>query len=101
MTQPAIHSIGTAVPPNKISQELHYNILSAANGLTRAEQLTLRTIYSKSGIEHRHSVLSEFGTADQPEHLIWHPSGAVPNTSVADRMNVYEKFATGLCAEAV
>lgn len=101
MTNPAIHSIGTAVPPNKISQELHYGILASANGLNRAEQLMLRTIYAKSGIEHRHSVLNEFGAPDQPDHLIWHPSGDIPNTSVADRMNVYEQYAAGLTAIAV
>jgi predicted naringenin-chalcone synthase len=101
MTNPAIYSIGTAVPPNKISQELHYGILSSANGLNRAEQLTLKSIYAKSGIQYRHSVLNEFGSDDKPEHLIWHPSGAVPNTSVADRMAVYEQYAAGLCAEAV
>jgi predicted naringenin-chalcone synthase len=101
MSNPAIHSIGTAVPPNKISQELHYDILVSANGLNRAEKLTLRTIYAKSGIQYRHSVLAEFGSADRAEHLIWHPAGEVPNTPVAERMAVYEQYAAGLCAEAV
>ncbi len=101
MTNPVIYSIGTAVPPNRISQELHYDILASANGLNRAEQLTLRTIYAKSGISYRHSVLEEFGTPDQPDHIIWHPAGNVPSTGVAERMAVYEQFAAGLCADAV
>ena len=101
MTNPIIHSIGTAVPPNKISQQHHYDILASANGLNRVEKLTLRTIYAKSGIQYRHSVLGEFGSEDKPEHLIWHPSGAIPNTSVAARMDVYEQYAAGLCGEAV
>lgn len=101
MINPAIHSIGIAIPPYRIAQEAHYNILVSANGLDRAEKLMLRTIYAKSGIDYRHSVLSEFGQADEPEHLIWHPSGEQPSTPVAKRMQVYEQYAVGLCAEAV
>jgi len=101
MTNPSIQSIGTAVPAYKISQDLHYNLLAAANGLSRAEQLSLKMIYSKCGIEFRHSVLNEFATADQSENRIWHPSGQIPNTPVAERMAVYEEFAAGLCAESV
>ncbi len=101
MSYPAIHSIGTAIPPHKIAQADHYDILSSANGLNRAEKLMLRTIYTKSGIEYRHSVLAEFGEADQPGHLIWHPAGEQPSTPVAKRMAVYEEYAAGLCAEAV
>jgi predicted naringenin-chalcone synthase len=101
MSNPVIHSIGTAVPPNKIAQEVHYEILQSANGLNRAEKLMLRTIYAKCGIEYRHSVLAEFGRADEPEHVIWHPAGEQDSTSVARRMEVYEEYAGGLCSEAV
>jgi predicted naringenin-chalcone synthase len=101
MTYPAIHSIGTAVPPHKIAQEAHYDILASANGLNRAEKLLLKTIYAKSGIQYRHSVLAEFGLEDQPEHIIWHPAGHQPSTPIARRMEVYEQYAVGLCGEAV
>ncbi len=101
MTKPAIHSIGTAVPPHQIAQEAHYDILASANGLNRAEKLLLRTIYAKCGIRYRHSVLAEFGQPDAPDHLIWHPAGEQPATAVAARMTVYEQYAAALCAEAV
>jgi predicted naringenin-chalcone synthase len=61
----------------------------------------LKTIYAKSGIHYRHSVLAEFGTEDKPEHIIWHPAGKQAATQVAKRMEVYEEYALGLCAEAV
>lgn len=101
MRHPAIYSIGTAVPPHKIAQQAHYEILSAANGLNRAEQLMLKTIYAKCGIQYRHSVLEEFAHSDQPEHIIWHPAGEQPSTPVARRMEVYEEYAGGLATQAV
>jgi predicted naringenin-chalcone synthase len=101
MNQPVIHSIGTAVPANRISQEAHYTILESANGMTRMEKLTLRKIYSRSGIEYRHSVLSEFAHDDEPGNEIFHPSGAYEPTSVAKRMKIYETHSTQLCADAV
>lgn len=101
MKNPSIQSIGTAVPPHRISQQLHYEILAEANGLNRAEQLALRTIYTRSGITYRHSVLAEFGAADQDQNLIWHPSGQLPNAKVSTRMDIYEKFAADLSVEAV
>jgi predicted naringenin-chalcone synthase len=101
MKNPSIQSIGTAIPPHRIAQELHYELLAAANGLNRAEQLQLRTIYTRSGIKHRHSVLAEFGAPDQNDNLIWHPAGQLPNAPVSTRMDVFEKYAAPLCVEAV
>jgi predicted naringenin-chalcone synthase len=101
MKNPSIQSIGTAVPPHRIAQELHYDILAAANGLNRVEKLQLRTIYAKSGIKYRHSVLAEFGAPDQNENQIWHPSGNLPNARVSTRMDIYEKHAAALSVTAV
>jgi predicted naringenin-chalcone synthase len=100
MIQPGIKAIGTAVPRNKISQEEHYSILESANGMTREQKLVLRNIYSKSGIDYRHSVLNEFGAADHEENLLFHPSGNYKETPVSGRMSLYEQYAPGLCAEA-
>src|SRR5437870_12119077 len=49
LSQPVcIRSIGTAVPPHKISQERYHSILECANGMSSEEQLQLRKIYSRS-----------------------------------------------------
>ncbi len=100
MNEPIIHAIGTATPVHKISQEHHYSILEAANGLSREEKLILRKIYSRSGIEYRHSVLEEFSSADKEQNIIFHPSGLYGNTTVSKRMELYEANAANLCVEA-
>lgn len=100
MNAPTIYAIGTAVPPNRIPQEHHYSILESANGLNRLEKLTLRKIYSRSGISYRHSVLNEFAETDNPGNALFHPSGKYENTDVAERMKLFEKYAPGLCKEA-
>ena len=100
MNQPQIQAIGTANPANKIQQDIHYSILESANGMSREEKLILRKIYSRSGIEHRHSVLQEFSEADNAAHQVFHPSGNYKNTPVSKRMEIYEEHAAGLCETA-
>lgn len=96
-----IQSIGTAVPPFKISQELHHYILESANGISRGERLLLRSVYRNSGISSRHSVLEEFGNSDAPDNKIFHPAGKSAQVSISRRMEIFESFATDLCSEAV
>jgi len=98
---PSIQSIGIAVPPNKISQEFHYTILESANGMSRAEKLQLRKIYSHSGIESRHSVLSEFGKTYDPGNILFHPVTEHAPTAISKRMDLFQHYASDLCEEAV
>lgn len=99
MLHPAIQAIGTATPPHRISQQKHYAILESANGLSREEKLKMKMIYSRSGIDYRHSVLPEFGGEDHPENIVFHPAGTL-KASVSQRMSVYEQHAADLCKEA-
>lgn len=101
MKHPFIQAIGTAVPENRISQEEHFSILESANGMSREEKLVLRRIYSRSGIEYRHSVLNEFAAADKEQNVLFHPSGKYPDTPVSTRMDIYECYAGSLCLQAV
>lgn len=101
MITPFIQSIGTAVPPNEISQDLHYTILESANGMSRGEKLQLRKIYSRSGIESRHSVLSEFGKSDNEKNILFHPSNLFPALSISKRMDLFQLYAAALCEKAV
>ena len=100
MVHPFIHSIGTAVPPNKISQKQHYGILESANGMSREEKLRLRAIYRGTGIDYRYSVLDEFAMEDQAENVLFHPAGNYESTGVAKRMEIYEAHATDLAVKA-
>lgn len=96
-----IHSIGTAVPAFKISQQEYYSILENANGMDRAEKLKLKKIYSRSGIDYRHSVLEEFGRDDHKDNLLFHPSNHKADASVSQRMALFEKHAASLCIDAI
>jgi alpha-pyrone synthase len=97
----SIQAIGTAVPPNKISQEAHYSILENANGMSRGEKLQLRKIYSGSGIKFRHSVLAEFGKEDNPGNILFHPANHHAALPVSRRMELFEHHASALCEEAI
>ncbi len=101
MNNPGIQAIGTAVPKHKISQAHHASIIEAANGISREERLVLKTVYGRSGIQYRYSVLGEFEQNDKAEHLLFHPSGDFPETPVSERMNIYEEHAADVCGEAV
>src|SRR5450432_2253645 len=95
-----VQTIGTAVPPNRVDQEMHYSILESANGMSREEKLRLRKIYAHSGIDYRFSVLDDFGKTDQSENILFHPGNHHPSVPVSKRMNLFEKFAADLCAAA-
>ena len=94
-------SIGTAVPSNKISQQLHYSILESAEGIGRKEKLQLRKVYNASGIESRHSVLAEFGRIDQTDNILFFPSNHHAAMPISDRMGLYERYALDLSERAV
>lgn len=96
-----IQSIGIAVPPFKISQDLHHSILESANGIDRGERLLLRNVYRNSGISSRHSVLEEFGNNDEPGNKVFHPAGKSELVTISRRMELFESFATDLCVDAV
>jgi len=96
-----ILSIGTAVPPNRISQQQHYSILEASEGLGRREKLQLRKVYSASGIESRHSVLQEFGRVDQTDNVLFFPSNHHAAMPISNRMSLYEQYALDLAERAV
>jgi len=98
--KPFLHSIGLAVPGHRIPQHQHQLILQSANGLTREEKLKLHAVYSNSGIEHRHSVLSEFAFEDNDANVLFHPAGKHEPLTVAARMELYDRYAADLCAEA-
>ena len=96
-----ILSIGTSVPAHKILQEQHHAILDSANGMSREEKLHLRKIYHRSGIESRHSVLAEFGSADHPDNILFHPADLGNALPVSERMKLFENHASGLCEKAI
>ena len=98
---PFVSAIGTAVPPHRISQKLHYSILESAEGVGRKEKLQLRKVYGSCGIEARHSVLDDFGKTDQTDNVLFFPSNHHAAMPVSGRMDLYERYALDLSERAV
>src|SRR6476620_1621594 len=95
-----INSIGTALPPHRISQQEHHSILESANGLDRMQKLMLRAIYKNSGINSRQSVMNEFGHEEKEENIIFHPSGNHAPLPINARMELFDKYAPELATIA-
>jgi alpha-pyrone synthase len=94
-----ILSIGIAVPPYKIPQTLQHSILESANGMNRFEKMLLKKIYTNSGVETRHSVLNEFSREEDPGNSVFYPATG-EQIGVSARMEIFDKYAVGLGAEA-
>ncbi|MBW9109390.1 type III polyketide synthase [Microbacterium ureisolvens] len=57
-----IVSIGTAVPPTRIAQEVARDIFAAQDGLDRLARRRIHAVFDASAIATRHSVLTEFAS---------------------------------------
>lgn len=96
----AITAIGTANPIYKQNQQTVANIIATALNLQPAEQRLLKYIYKSSGIEYRHSVMSDF--CKQPGEYTFFPNDSMmPFPSTAARMQVYKKEALQLALQAI
>lgn len=91
-----IHSIGTAVPKNQISQKELCIAIENNSSLDRRSRLLLRNIYNSTGIEKRHTVLDDF-----LGHSLFSQEEAGNNFPVSERMRIFEKTALQLCKTAV
>jgi predicted naringenin-chalcone synthase len=90
-------SIGTAVPPHRYRQQEIADFMIRYFGLEAEAARRIAAIYQKSGIETRHSVLSDFRL--NGEALLF--QGAEKNPGLSHRMQVYRKMAVQLAASAV
>ncbi len=102
MSQAYLNRIATAVPDH----DVHGAFVAFADGLLAgANETRVRAVFnrmaSRSGIEHRYSVLTP-NQASTEFHINAHEfyrNGAFPHT--ADRMSVYERFAPVLMRRAL
>ncbi len=95
-----ITSIGTANPPFKCTQRETAELIEATLTLKPAEKRMLHSVYKATGIEQRHSVLSDYckkpGTFDFFPN---DPSSPFPTT--AERMKIYKDHALDLALLAI
>jgi alpha-pyrone synthase len=96
----AITAIGTANPSYKQHQQKIAELMSATLNLTPVKKRILKSIYKATGIEYRHSVLSDYcKTHGQFEFFPNNHEDAFPST--ADRMKIYKDNALQLSITAI
>lgn len=93
-----ITAIGTAVPENRFNQEAIAGFMTRAMNLSYEESRKLRTIFKSSGIDWRHSVLTDYG---KTENFSFYPEAFNPFPSTEARLDVYRNSAVALSARAI
>ena len=94
-----ISAIGTAVPDHRIAQRDIARFMARTLQLDEAEQQRLLALYRASGIDHRYSVLADYGRTDDFSFFPNTP-GLEPFPDIQQRMQVYQREAVRLSSEA-
>jgi predicted naringenin-chalcone synthase len=95
-----ITAIGTANPPYRFSQVLLADFMTRAMQLDASDSRRLRTIFRASGIEHRYTVLEDYGRSGDYSFFPNTP-GLEPFPSTAERLHVFREHALALSVAAV
>lgn len=96
-----ISSIGTAVPPNKVSQQTLSEFMIRHLPLDEEQKKYVKLLYRASGIHYRHSVIEDFGLQKENYSFFPREDALEPFPTVSKRMALYQKEAIKLAAEAV
>ncbi len=97
-----ISAIGIANPHNRIAQQDIYHFMVDAFGLDKTNAARLKTIYDNSGIDHRYSVIPDFGESDPSKYSFFDPSGSFdPFPDTQKRLKLYENEAIAIAINAV
>lgn len=94
-------AIGTATPPHRLTQPTIAGFMAEALELDAGGTRKLRALYRVSGIEHRHSVLADYGRANGVYEFFPNTPGLEPFPSVGLRMAAYRREALPLALAAV
>lgn len=92
-----ITSIGTANPENKIDQGTIANFMTKAMKLGTDDERKLRALHRMSGIETRHSVLTDY---NRVEHFEFYPNNGEAFPSTKQRLALFRKHAVHLSVSA-
>ncbi len=98
-----IWSIGTALPPYRVSQEDSARFAQARCGQGLRQQQWLARIYQRAGVQQRHSVVlcREDGPLEQRQQFFPLPeNGHGRGPTIRQRMLLYERHAPELATEA-
>jgi len=96
----AITAIGTANPPYKRHQHEAVALVAAGLGLKPAEKRLIMSLYKATGIDYRHSVLSDY--CSEPGKFEFFPNNpADPFPTTSARMKIYKDNALTLATAAI
>lgn len=96
----AITAIGTANPQYKRTQNETAELVCASLDISPAKKRLLKSIYNATGIEHRHSVLSDY--CKKPGEFEFFPNNTESSfPTTAERMKVYKDNALHLALAAI
>ena len=94
-------AIGTANPVHRIAQPEIASFMAQALAFGDSDARKLRALYRVSGIEHRYSVVPDYGRANGSYTFFPNTPDLEPFPSVGQRMAVYRREALPLAIEAV
>ena len=94
-------AIGTANPEYRIAQPQIADFMAQALGFGEGDMRKLRALYRVTGIEHRYSVLPDYGRPNGDYTFFPNTPDLEPFPSVGQRMAVYRRAALPLAIEAV
>jgi predicted naringenin-chalcone synthase len=94
-------AIGTANPVHRIAQAQIADFMALALAFGENDARKLRALYRVSGIEHRYSVLPDYGRPNGEYTFFPNTPDLEPFPSVGQRMAVYRREALPLATEAV
>ncbi|HEX2140196.1 MAG TPA: type III polyketide synthase [Woeseiaceae bacterium] len=92
-----IHDIATAVPPIVHRQEFLRDLMLRQFEGNRRTQILIRRVYDSSGINRRHTVVDDFGGAEEP--LFFNRPLGAPAPSTAERNAVYVRAGQRLAVD--
>ena len=94
-------AIGTATPAHRLAQPVIADFMAGALELDAGGTRKLRALYRVSGIEHRYSVLADYGRANGDYTFFPNTPGLEPFPTVGQRMAAYGREALPLALAAV
>lgn len=97
-----ISAIGTANPKYRIPQNDIFHFMVRAFRLNDTEASRLKRIYDHSGIEHRYSVIPDFGEKESNNNTFFGTTADLePYPGTRDRLSFYQDNAAELASQAV
>ena len=96
-----ISSIGTSVPPNRVSQHQLSEFMVRHLGQSEEVSKMIQLLYRASGINYRHSVIEDFGREMGNYSFFPNNQELEPFPSVSMRMNLYKQKAVELAINAI